>query len=101
MNTPATPQLADPYSLNIEELDPSNPQLFEQQAHWDYFKRLREEDPVHFVDSEEFGPYWSITKFNDIVFVDSHHELFSSEPSIVLGESESVKVLRRIVSEPD
>ena len=87
MNTVVT-AIADPYSLNIEDLDPSDPRLFEQQLHWDYFKRLREEDPVHFVDSEEFGPYWSITKFNDIMFVDSHHQLFSSEPSIVIGEPE-------------
>jgi cytochrome P450 len=87
MNTPAT-GIADPYSIELKDLDPSDGALFQQQAHWDYFKRLREEDPVHFVDSEEFGPYWSITKFNDIMFVDSHHELFSSEPSIVLGEPE-------------
>ncbi|MCZ6831789.1 MAG: cytochrome P450 [Gammaproteobacteria bacterium] len=88
MSTPATTQIADPYSLDLKDLDPSVPLLFEQQAHWDYFKRLREEDPVHFVDSEEFGPYWSITKFQDIMFVDSHHQQFSSEPSIVIGEPE-------------
>ncbi|MFK8047982.1 MAG: cytochrome P450 [Halioglobus sp.] len=87
MNVPAT-GIPDPYSLDLKDLDPSDGVLFQTQAHWEYFRRLREEDPVHFVDSEEFGPYWSITKFNDIVFVDSHHELFSSEPSIVLGESE-------------
>jgi cytochrome P450 len=80
--------IADPYTLDIKDLDPSDPRLFEHQLHWDYFKRLREEDPVHFVNSEEFGPYWSITKFQDIMFVDSHHQLFSSEPSIVLGEPE-------------
>ena len=88
MNTPANTQIPDPYSLDLKDLDPSLPLLFEQQAHWAYFKRLREEDPVHFVDSEEFGPYWSITKFQDIVFVDSHHEQFSSVPSIVIGEPE-------------
>ena len=87
MNTPAN-GIADPYSLDLKDLDPSDSALYEHQAHWDYFKRLREEDPVHFVDSEEFGPYWSITKFNDIMYVDSHHEQFSSEPSIVLGEPE-------------
>ena len=88
MNTPATAQFADPYSIPLEELDPSDGQLFEAQAHWDYFKRLREEDPVHFVESEEFGPYWSITRFEDIMYVDSHHQQFSSEPSIAIGEPE-------------
>lgn len=77
---------ADPYSLPLETLDPSHPKSFSSQAHWEVFRRLRDEDPVHFVDSEIFGPYWSVTRFEDIMFVDSHHELFSSEPSIVLGE---------------
>ena len=87
MNTPAS-GIPDPYSLDIKDIDPSDGALYQHQAHWEYFRRLREEDPVHFVDSAEFGPYWSITKFNDIVFVDSHHQLFSSEPAIVLGDSE-------------
>lgn len=88
MNTPAS-GIPDPYSLPLEELDPSCSRLFQQQAHWDYFRRLREEDPVHFVDSPEFGPYWSITRFNDIVYVDSHHDQFSNEPAIVIGDPES------------
>ena len=84
MNAP----IPDPYSLPIEELDPSAAALFQQQQHWAYFERLRKEDPVHFVDSKEFGPFWSITKFKDIMFVDSHHNEFSSEPVIVIGDPE-------------
>jgi len=87
MNVPVT-ALPDPYSLALEDLDPANPDLFEQQKHWDYFKRLREEDPVHFVEGGEFGPYWAVTKFKDIVYVDTHHDLFSSVPSIGIGEPE-------------
>jgi cytochrome P450 len=49
---------------------------------------LRKEDPIHFVDSKEFGPFWSITKFKDIMFVDSHHNEFSSEPVIIIGDPE-------------
>ncbi len=78
----------DPYSIPIEKLDVSDAGLFERQEHWAYFERLRKEDPVHFIEDSEFGPYWSITKFNDIVFVDTHHKEFSSEPTIVIGDSE-------------
>ncbi len=81
----AEPVIADPYSLNLEDIDPAIPDLFEHQAHWDYFRRLRSEDPVHFVPGGDFGPYWAVTKYNDIVFVDSHHGLFSSEPAIGIG----------------
>jgi cytochrome P450 len=76
----------DPYSIALEDLDPSAALLFQSQEIHAYFKRLREEDPVHFVNSKEFGPYWSITRFDDIKFVDTHHNEFSSEPDIVIGE---------------
>jgi cytochrome P450 len=82
MNAP----IPDPYSLPLETLDPSKGYLFKHDLHWDYFARLRKEDPVHYVESEEFGPYWSITKFQDIMYVDSHHDEFSSEPTIVIGD---------------
>ena len=85
MNTPAS-GIPDPYSIDLKYLDPANPDLFERQLHWDYFKRLREEDPVHLVEGGEFGPYWCITKFQDIVYVDTHHDQFSSVPSIGIGE---------------
>jgi cytochrome P450 len=80
---------ADPYTLDLADLDPADPELYQRQCHWDYFKRLREEDPVHFVEGGDFGPYWSVTKFKDIVFVDTHHDLFSSYPSIGIGETQT------------
>ena len=79
--------IPDPYTIPLEQIDPSDARLFQQQKHWAYFERLRKEDPVHFVNSAQFGPYWSITRFNDIVYVDSHHEYFSSVPTIVIGDS--------------
>lgn len=81
-------QFPNAFDVPLEQLDPSPAALFDSGQHWAYFERLRKEDPVHFVESEEFGPYWSITKFDDIVKVDSQNDVFSSEPSIALGESE-------------
>lgn len=78
--------LPDPYSIPLEKLDVSESRLFEEQAHFKYFERLRKEDPVHFCPESLFGPYWSITKFNDIVAVDSNHKVFSSEPAIAIGD---------------
>jgi cytochrome P450 len=43
-----------------------------------WFERLRQEDPVHYCADSEFGAYWSVTRFQDIVAVDSNHEAFSS-----------------------
>lgn len=69
----------DPYSLPLEQLDPAHPSLFEADAFRTYFERLRAEDPVHLTPDSMFGPYWSVTSYKDIMFVDSHHEIFSSD----------------------
>lgn len=76
----------DPYSIPLDKIDVSDSELFETDTHWGYFERLRKEAPVHYCAESDFGPYWSVTKFDDIVQVDKHHELFSSAVSIVLGD---------------
>ena len=77
---------ADPYSVPLEAIDVSQAALFENDKHWPYFERLRKEDPVHYCPDSMFGPYWSVTKFDDIVYIEKNHELFSSAPGIVLAD---------------
>ena len=79
-------QLADPYALPLEVIDVSDPRLLEQDAWRPYFARLRDEAPVHYCADSAFGPYWSITRFDDIKAVDMNHQAFSSEPTIILGD---------------
>jgi cytochrome P450 len=81
----APPVIEDPYAVPIGEINVIDGRLFERDLHWEHFRRLREEDPVHLNDLPRLGRYWSITKFEDIVFVDTHHELFSSAHGIALG----------------
>jgi cytochrome P450 len=77
---------ADPYSIPLERIDPSDPELFETDTLWGYFERLRKEAPVHYCPESEDGPFWSVTKFEDIVYVEKNPEIFSSEPSIVIPD---------------
>lgn len=70
------------YATPLAELDPSHPELFRTDTIWPYFERLRHEDPVHFCRSELYGPYWSVTKYNDIMSVETNHAVFSSEASL-------------------
>jgi cytochrome P450 len=77
---------ADPYSVPLDAIDVSQAALFEQNKFWPYFERLRAEDPVHYCPDSMFGPYWSVTKFDDIVYVEKNHELFSSAPGITLAD---------------
>ncbi|HVI33270.1 cytochrome P450 [Phenylobacterium sp.] len=74
------------YSAPLESLDPAQPALFAADAHWPMFERLRAEDPVHYTAESEHGPYWSITKYNDIMAVDTNHQVFSSEGGITIAE---------------
>ena len=69
----------------LAEIDMSNPFMWRQGQWLPYFKRLRDEAPVHFRASSEFGPYWSVTRYDDIITVDKDFETFSAEPQIVIG----------------
>jgi cytochrome P450 len=76
---------AQVYALPIEQLDPAQPDLFRTDSHWAVLERLRKEDPVHYTAESEFGPYWSVTKYNDIMAVDTNHQVFSSEGGITIA----------------
>jgi cytochrome P450 len=76
----------DPYSIPLEKIDVSDPELFETDTLWGYFERLRNEDPVHYCAESEFGPYWSVTRYDDVVEVEKNHEIYSSARSIFLDD---------------
>ena len=69
-------------SMRLEDFDPSHPELFQTDTHWPYFDRLRKEEPVHYCKDSMFGPYWSVTKYNDIMAVDTNHGVFSSAAAL-------------------
>ena len=77
---------ADPYSIPLDKIDVSDAELFETDTHWGYFERLRKEAPVHYCAESEFDAYWSVTRFEDIVYVEKNPEIFSSARSIVVGD---------------
>ena len=74
------------YSMPLAEINVADPELFRTDTMWPYFERLRKEAPVHYQAEHEFGPYWSVTKYNDIMAVDTNHIDFSSEPSITIAD---------------
>jgi cytochrome P450 len=76
----------DPHSIPLDKIDVADAELFETDTLWGYFERLRNEDPVHYCADSEFGPYWSVTKYQDIVHVEKHPKIFSSEPTIVVAD---------------
>ncbi|MCC5873155.1 MAG: cytochrome P450 [Gammaproteobacteria bacterium] len=71
-------------SVPLEDINVTHWDLWEQDVVAPYFERLRAEDPVHYHPDSHNGPFWSITRHADIMYVDTHHDLFSSAGSIVL-----------------
>jgi cytochrome P450 len=74
------------FALPLDQLDPADPQGFVDDTVGYVFERLRHQDPVHRSHSPVPGidTYWSVTRYQDIMHVDSHHELYSSEGGITL-----------------
>ena len=85
------------WDLPLESLDPSDGTLFQRGLLHDYLKRLRQEDPVHWSPTGPTGPYWCVTKFNDIVAVDSNHAAFSSDRDIVVGDQDPAFAIKNFI----
>ncbi|HEX7759935.1 MAG TPA: cytochrome P450 [Caulobacteraceae bacterium] len=70
------------YATPLDQFHVADIELFRTDTHWPWFERLRREDPVHYTAESEYGPYWSVTKYEDIVAVDGNHAVFSSDSEI-------------------
>ncbi|MDA7581877.1 cytochrome P450 [Luminiphilus sp.] len=91
----------DPNRCSIDQIDVSDSRLYQSDTWQPYFSRLRQEDPVHFSSNDLFGDFWSVTKFEDIVSVDTDHHTFSSEPAITIGDyGDDVPVRQFIAMDP-
>ena len=71
-------------AIDLATFSPAQPDLFKNDVMWPYFERLRKDSPVHFTPDSDHGPYWSVTKYNDIMAVDTNHQVFSSEGGITI-----------------
>ena len=78
----------------LETLNPARAAHFRDDCMWPAFERLRRESPVHFTPDSNYGAYWSITKYNDIMAVDSNHGVFSSANGIGLPSKEQQQFSR-------
>jgi cytochrome P450 len=73
--------MADTTELSAEDLsrlDVSHSELWRTNAWRPLFADLRRDEPVSYCPKSSFGPYWSITRYDDIVAVEADAETFSS-----------------------
>jgi cytochrome P450 len=63
----------------LGSIDVSDPAIYEQDTWQPLFARLRREAPVHYCAESRYGPYWSVTRYNDIMTVELDHASYSSQ----------------------
>ena len=66
-------------ALPLEAFDVADPRLYQEDIWPPYFARLRREAPVHYCAQSAYGPYWSVTRYRDIMHVEVNHEVYSSQ----------------------
>ena len=89
------------WSLPIDQINPADPLIFSLGAELSYFERLRLDSPVHYQSEHKYGPYWSVTRYEDIMAVDTNHEAFSSDRSITVADpSEDLPLPMFIAMDP-
>lgn len=89
--------------MPIDDIDVLDLSLWQTDTMYPYFARLRRDDPVHRHPEGQHrdGPFWSITRFDDIVAIETDHEAFSSEPTIHLDQPvEGVELPQFIAMDP-
>jgi cytochrome P450 len=99
MNIPAKVDTAaaEAYDVPLEQINPARADRFQANTIEPVFDRLRREDPVHFTPQSEFGPYWSITRWADIMATDTNHEAFSSAEGIALANLEAIAEQEKVM----
>ena len=58
--------------------DLADPGLYRSDSWRPHFERLRREDPVYYHPESPYGPYWSVSRYADIMTVELDHATYSS-----------------------
>jgi cytochrome P450 len=89
-------------TVPLDAIDVSDPAHYQNDTWQPLFARLRAEDPVHYCRASAYGPYWSVTRYNDIMTVELDHQAYSSEHGgiQIIDTPESMKLPNFIRMDP-
>jgi len=74
--------MAQALQRRLTSIDVSDPHLYQDDTWRPLFEQLRRDDPVHYCEGSPFGPYWSVTRYDDIFAVELDHENYSSSSEL-------------------
>ena len=78
----------------LDTFDVSDPQLYQDDSWHPYFERLRREAPVHYCADSAYGPYWSVSRYKDIMQCEVNHTVFSNEIGGIQVEDQPANLQR-------
>ncbi len=73
---------AEAFSMPLEYIDVSKPRLFLADTVGHYLERLRRDAPVHRQTNPISGGFWSVTKYQHIMQVDTNQAVYSSDAAL-------------------
>ncbi len=71
--------MTDISAADLATIHPASPARFADGSVHEVMRRLRHEAPIHYTADSEFGAYWSLTRYKDIVEVEALPLRYSSE----------------------
>ncbi|MBX9650399.1 MAG: cytochrome P450, partial [Xanthobacteraceae bacterium] len=74
--------MAQAQQRKLTSIDVSDPRLYQDDTWHELFAQLRRDDPVHYCEASPFGPYWSVTRYDDIFEVELDHANYSSSSEL-------------------
>src|SRR5260370_16425875 len=74
--------MAQALQRQLTSIDVRAPHLCQNDTWRPHFVQLRRDDPVHYCEASPFGPYWSVTRYDDIFTVELDHENYSSSSEL-------------------
>ena len=98
MDVQVAPEVPDYSAIPLSDLDIADPRMFQFDYWHGLFARLREQSPVHYQSDSPAGPFWSVSRYEDIVAIERDTETFSSEPSIAILDPEPDMILKMFIA---
>ncbi len=80
--------------MSLDRIDVSDPGLYQQDTWRPLFAHLRREAPVHYCAESRYGPYWSVTRYGDIMTVELDQTTYSSELGGIQVEDQPANLRR-------
>lgn len=95
--------MTKPTPVPLKDVDLTNLDIFQAGNAFGMFDTLRHEDPLHWSDETDGGSgFWSVTRYEDIEYVDKNADLFTSTHFVNLEEPPlEFQDLRRSILESD